>query len=410
MNLSSVIAEKMVFGGSCLAKIDNKNVFIPFAVPGEKLEIEITKSYRDYDEAKIVKILEPSPERVKPACPLYQKCGGCNLMHIEYDCQLELKKRILAELMERAGVAVPQIQTVCGSPLAYRSRFQLHDGGMEGRGSNDVVPIESCLVAVPEINEWFKAEPMEARPKGRGFLFGHKSAEPSLSLALEKERGGNQKAYKKMSAKEKKKRGKKYIKPRFEGISQDEQCPVSVDLLGKKVLFDAQGFFQSNIEVLEKAIPFITQGLSGKNALDLYSGAGTFSVFLADLFENVVMVEHNRGAMVFAEQNMARKKHESYGISGADFVKKNVQSLVERIGNFDAAVIDPPRSGMEKEALDWLCKSGIPVIKYLSCNPSTQARDIKKLCDSGYAVEDIRLLDFYPQTSHLETLLTCIKK
>ena len=400
----------MVFGGSCLAKIDNKNVFIPFAVPGEKLEIEITKSYRDYDEAKIVNVLEASPKRVQPACPLYQKCGGCNLMHIDYEFQTELKKQILAELMERAGVAVPQIQTVSGSPLGYRSRFQLHDGGMEGRGSNEVVPIDCCLVAVPEINEWFKSEPMEGRPQGRGFLFGHKNAQPSLSLALEKERGREQKAYKKMSAKEKKTRGKKYIKPRFEGISQDQQCPVCIELLGKKVFFDAQGFFQSNIEVLEKTIPFITQGLSGKNALDLYSGAGTFSVFLADIFENVVMVEHNRGALVFAEQNMAGKKHESYGISGADFVQKNVQALTDRIGAFDAAVVDPPRSGMEKEALDWLCQSGIPAIKYLSCNPSTQARDIKKLCDSGYIVQEIRLLDFYPQTSHLETLLTCIKK
>lgn len=400
----------MVFGGSCLAKIDNKNVFIPFAVPGEKLEIEITKSYRDYDEAKIVNVLEASPKRVQPACPLYQKCGGCNLMHIDYEFQTELKKQILAELMERAGVAVPQIQTVSGSPLGYRSRFQLHDGGMEGRGSNEVVPIDCCLVAVPEINEWFKSEPMQSRPQGRGFLFGHKNAQPSLSLALEKERGREQKAYKKMSAKEKKKRGKKYIKPRFEGISQDQQCPVCIELLGKKVFFDAQGFFQSNIEVLEKTIPFITQGLSGKNALDLYSGAGTFSVFLADIFENVVMVERNRGAMVFAEQNMAGKRHESYGISGADFVQKNVQALTDRIGAFDAAVVDPPRSGMEKEALDWLCQSGIPAIKYLSCNPSTQARDIKKLCDSGYIVQEIRLLDFYPQTSHLETLLTCIKK
>lgn len=196
---------------------------------------------------------------------------------------------------------------------------------------------------------------------------------------------------------------------RFEGISQNEQCPVQIELCGKTILFDAQGFFQSNIEVLEKAIPLITQGLSGKNALDLYSGAGTFSVFLADFFENVVMVERNRGALVFAEQNMAGKAHESYGISGADFVKKNVKNLVERIGNFDAVVVDPPRSGMEKEALDWLCNSGIPVVKYLSCNPSTQARDIKRLCDAGYKVTDISLLDFYPQTSHIETLLTCIK-
>lgn len=392
-----------------MAKIDNKNVFIPFAVPGEKLEIEIIKSYRDYDEARIVKIQESSPKRVQPVCPLYGRCGGCNMMHIDFAYQTELKKGVLAELMERAGVAVPQIQVVSGSPLGYRSRFQLHDGGMEGRGSNDVVPIDSCLVAVPEINEWLKSCPMQDRPQGRGLLFGHKNAKPSLSLALEREARPEQKAYKKMSAKEKKKHGKKRPMGRFEGISQNEQCPVQIELCGKTIFFDAQGFFQSNIEVLEKAIPLITQGLSGKNALDLYSGAGTFSVFLADFFENVVMVERNRGALVFAEQNMAGKKHESYGISGADFVKKNAQGLVERIGDFDAAVVDPPRSGMEKEALDWLCASGIPVVKYLSCNPSTQARDIKSLVDSGYKVTDISLLDFYPQTSHIETLLTCIK-
>lgn len=391
-----------------MAKIDNKNVFIPYAVPGEKLEIEITKSYRDYDEARIVKILESSPKRILPACPLYGRCGGCNMMHIDFDWQIELKKGVLAELMERAGVSVPQIQVVSGSPLGYRSRFQLHDGGMEGRASNDVVPIDSCPVAVPQINEWLKDCPMQERPQGRGLLFGHKNAQPSLSLALEREARPEPKAYKKMSAKEKKKHGKKRPMGRFEGISQNEQCPVQIELCGKTILFDAQGFFQSNIEVLEKAIPLVTQGLSGKNALDLYSGAGTFSVFLANLFENVVMVEHNRGALVFAEQNMAGKKHESYGISGADFVKKNAQSLVGRIGNFDAAVVDPPRSGMEKEALDWLCKSGIPVVKYLSCNPSTQARDIKRLLDAGYSVSDIRLLDFYPQTSHIETLLTCV--
>ncbi len=391
-----------------MAKIDNKNVFIPYAVPGEKLEIEITKSYRDYDEARIVKILESSPKRILPACPLYGRCGGCNMMHIDFDWQIELKKGVLAELMERAGVSVPQIQVVSGSPLGYRSRFQLHDGGMEGRASNDVVPIDSCPVAVPQINEWLKDCPMQERPQGRGLLFGHKNAQPSLSLALEREARPEPKAYKKMSAKEKKKHGKKRPMGRFEGISQNEQCPVQIELCGKTILFDAQGFFQSNIEVLEKAIPLITQGLSGKNALDLYSGAGTFSVFLADAFENVVMVEHNRGALVFAEQNMAGKKHESYGISGADFVKKNAQSLVGRIGNFDAAVVDPPRSGMEKEALDWLCKSGIPMVKYLSCNPSTQARDIKRLLDAGYLVSDIRLLDFYPQTSHIETLLTCV--
>ena len=402
-------AQKMVFGGDCLGKIDGKNVFVPYAVPGEKLEVQIERSFKDYDEARITKILEASPRRQLPACPLYQKCGGCNLMHIDYDFQLELKKGILVELMERAGVEIPAVEILAGNPLGYRSRFQLHDGGMEGRASNQVIPIQGCPVAVAQINEWLKETPLSGRPKGKGFLFGHQKAEPSLSFAADFEKKAPPaKAPKKNGGK--KKRGDKVPPARFEGISQEAQSPVEIRLLEKSVAFDARGFFQSNIDLLEKAIPLICQGLSGKNALDLYSGAGTFSVFLADAFENVVMVEQSRAALVYAERNMAGKKHASYGISGADFAKRHAEDLSRQIGGFDAAVADPPRAGIEREALDWLCKSGIPVIKYLSCNPSTQARDLKKLQDAGYKVGDLTLLDFYPQTGHLESLATCIKK
>ena len=174
----------MLFGGDCLAKIDGKSVFIPFAVPGERLEIEIVKSFADYDQARIVRVLEPSPHRTAPACPLYQKCGGCDMMHVESGFQTELKKKILLELLERAGVAFPEIQVVSGEPFGYRSRFQLHDGGMEERSSNAVVPIPSCPVAVPQINEWLKETPAQDRPKGKGFLFGSPKAQPSLSFAL----------------------------------------------------------------------------------------------------------------------------------------------------------------------------------------------------------------------------------
>lgn len=389
-----------------MGKSGNKNVFVPFAIPGERLEIEIVRRFSDYDEGKIVRVLESSPKRILPACPLYMKCGGCDYMHIDYEFQSELKAQVLKELFLRAGLEVPEIQKVQGPYLAYRSRFQLHDGGMEGRGSNEIVPIAACPVAVPEINEWLSQCPMEERPKGKGLLFGHKNALPKLSFALEEKKPQNP-APKKPAFKGKKK-GKKLPPSRFEGIRQDELCPVQAEICGKKIVFDAKGFFQSNLALLEKTVPLIAQGLAGKNALDLYSGAGTFSVFLADSFERVAMVEQNRLSMVCAERNMAGKAHESFGISGADFAKRNAQALCQRIGPFDAAVVDPPRSGVEREALEWLSKSGIPVIKYLSCNPSTQVRDLKKLKEKGYKIEKICLLDFYPQTSHMETLATCV--
>ena len=215
MNLSSVIAEKMLFGGDCLAKIGGKSVFIPFAVPGERLEIEIVKSFADYDQARIVRVLEPSPHRTAPACPLYQKCGGCDMMHVESGFQTELKKKILMELLERAGVAFPEIQVVSGEPLVYRSRFQLHDGGMEERSSNAVVPIPACPVAVPQINEWLKETPAQDRPKGKGFLFGSPKAQPSLSFALESPAPRAQKAKAEPRQKGKKKHGNKKPASRF---------------------------------------------------------------------------------------------------------------------------------------------------------------------------------------------------
>ena len=401
------IAQKMVFGGSCLGKIKGKNVFVPYAIPGERLEIQIEKSFKDYDHAKIVRVLEPSALRVEPACPLYQKCGGCNMMHIDYQEQLRLKKAVVQELMEKAGVKIPKIELVYGQSLGYRSRFQLRDGGMEGRSTNDVVPTQSCPVAVGQINEWLMKEPMEKRPKGKGCLFGHQNAEPSLSFALKAESQKTRPP--KKSGKKDKKHGNKAPKARFEGIKENEQCPVQIVVCGKKIAFDARGFFQSNIGMLEKSLPLILDGLSGKTALDMYSGAGTFSVFLADKFEKVVMVEADRAALVFAERNMAGLSHESYGISGADFARRAADEAQARLGGFDAALLDPPRAGIEKEALDWLCRSGIKTIKYLSCNPSSQSRDLASLEKSGYSITDLRLLDFYPQTSHIESLATCMK-
>lgn len=399
----------MAFGGNCIGKINGKTVFIPLAVPGEELEIEITQSRRDYDTARIIKVIKPSPHRKLPECPLYSRCGGCNLMHIDEEYQTELRKGLLKETFERNGIPADEIKVISGPALGYRARFQLHDGGLKERLSNHIIPINRCPLAVNEINDYLKNTSMQDRPRGRSHLFGSEIAEPKFIARETEEIQHDNRSYRELSPKEKKLRGKHYIKHKFAGISQNPSDRITVTLSGKKISFDVQGFFQSNMYVLEKAVPEITRGLSGKKVLDMYSGAGTFSVFLADCFEKVTMVEHNRGAMVFAEENMAGKNHESYAISGAQWVKENAASIIKREGNFDAAVIDPPRSGMEKEVCEWLSKSGIPDIRAISCDAATQARDLKILTDNGYSITDIYLLDFYPQTAHIESLV-CLKK
>lgn len=192
----------------------------------------------------------------------------------------------------------------------------------------------------------------------------------------------------------------------FAGTVASPQNSVTVTLGGKELSFDVRGFFQSNLFVFEKVTKLICDTLApGENILDMYAGCGSISAFLADKFNNVILVEHNRDALVYAEQNLKGKKHLSYGLSGAQWVK-NCAAMCPQ---FDAAVVDPPRSGMEKEVCDYLCKSGIPQIRSLSCDPATHARDLAKLIKAGYTIQQVFLLDFYPHTSHIESLAILTK-
>lgn len=405
-----VIAEKIVAGGDCMAKLNGKNVFIPYAVPGEKLEIEVTKSFRDYDVAKIINIIEPSPHRVEPFCKLYGKCGGCNMQHIDSAWQVELRKQILRESFEREGIECPEIEVISGKDRNYRCRIQLTDGGFNERESNNIVHLENCPVATDEINDYLKKTEQSKRPSGRVHIFGDKriiaeNSDGKVIVADETVRSTNDTVIKGGASKDRKKRLRLQKNTYFAGstLKQDNRCSVS--LSGKKIDFDVQGFFQSNLEVLEKTIAEVTRNMGGNNVLDMYSGCGTFSVFLSDLFRKTVMVEHNRDAIVFAETNIAGRPHESYGQSGEKWVQLSADNVMKNNGGFEACVIDPPRSGMEKAVCQWLCRNKIPQIRSVSCNSSTHARDCKFLVRSGYEIKKVFLLDFYPQTSHIESLV-----
>lgn len=409
-----VTAEKMVAGGDCIGSLNGKKVFIPYAIPGEKLEVEITNDARDYCNSKIINVIEPSEKRVMPFCPLYTTCGGCNMQHIESSYQRELRSQILKDAFEHEGIEVGSIEIIAGADKGYRSRFQFHDGGLMGKRSNDIIHLEMCPCATEEINHYLKEVPFEQRPEGRIHVFGakHISNVPDgydkilIAENTDSDRRvkNNFRKQQKTTPGGRKLKKQKQIKARYGGTTLNEATLCQVELLGKKLNFDIQGFFQSNLEVLEKSIPLVTGGLEGKNVLDMYSGCGTFSVFLSDKFEKVTMVEHNKSAIVFAEQNMVGTKHESFGLSGAVWTKYHAENVIKQGGEFDAVIIDPPRSGMEKEVCQWLQKSGIPHIRSVSCDIATHARDIKFLIRAGYRLEKLYLLDFYPQTGHIESL------
>ncbi|MBQ9537935.1 MAG: class I SAM-dependent RNA methyltransferase [Treponema sp.] len=408
-------AEQMVTGGDCISSIDGKKIFVPLAIPGEELEVEITKEFRDYSVGKIVSVLTPSPHRVQPFCPLYGKCGGCNMMHIDSSQQQELRKSILKEAFMREGIEPPEIEVVAGSDRSYRARFQLHDGGLMERASNKIIQLDGCKCATAEVNRYLSEIAPQDRPKGRVHLFGSSSITsiPSdydkIVIACEEERQRKKeerilKGQPRKTVNGRPMKKQKKIKPRFEGTTFNPANSCTIDLLGKNISFDVQGFFQSNLELLGKAIPLITEGLSGNNALDIYAGVGTFSIFLANSFKHVCLVEHNRDALAYAEMNLSGKSHESYGVSAENWIKNHSGQFTSLHGSFDAAVVDPPRSGMEKSVRNWLSSSQIPRIHSLSCDAATQARDVASLLKGGYRLDRLFLLDFYPQTCHIESL------
>lgn len=401
----TIITEKTVFGGNSIGKFDGKTIFIPFSMPGETVEVKIKESKRDYDVAEITEIVKPSPHRVEPKCKYYGKCGGCNMMHIDYEYQKELRVHMLEDIFAQSGINIKgKVETIYGPEYNYRARFQLNDGGLCERSSNNIVQIDKCECAENAINNFLADNANKSDLNGRVHIFG--------SDFVVKNGNGSGKIS--ITSPEEKKTVKKIIQPGksskklkikenhyFAGTAASPQNSLTVNIGGKNLSFDVRGFFQSNLFVFEKVTKLICNTLvSGQNVLDMYSGCGSISVFLADKFENVTLVEHNRDALVYAEQNMQGKKHISYGLSGAQWVKTCAQLCPQ----FDACVVDPPRSGMEKEVCDYLCKSNIPQIRSLSCDPATHARDLAKLIKSGYSLNQIFLLDFYPHTSHIESL------
>ena len=403
MDTVTVTTEKTVFGGLSIAKIDSKTVFIPYSMPNETLSVKIVQHKNDYDNAEIIKIIKASPKRVEAPCKYYGQCGGCNMMHIAPEYQRELRKQMLADIFadNKIKLEVP-IQTICGPDTNYRARFQFTDGGLSKKSDNTIINIDKCLCAEEVINDYLAATPYEERPKGRIHVFGSEkieSLEGKIKIAIPQAPQNTSYAGKTFT------KGGKKLKVKenhyFKGTIINDETVAAVKILDKTLHFDVRGFFQSNLFVFEKVIQKIMELLpGGQNIIDIYAGCGSISTFLTDKYENVTLVEHNRDALVFAEQNLAGKKHVSYGLSGENWVK----TCSSYCPPFDACVIDPPRSGMEKAVCDYLCTSKIPVILSMSCDPATHARDAFKLIQAGYKLEKLFLLDFYPNTSHIESL------
>ena len=379
-----VTAEKMAAGGRCIARIDGKAVFVSGMLPGEVADISLVARHKDFDEGCIVNLLETSPYRVQPACPQARLCGGCSLMIASHEGQRKFKKEILRDLLARFHCKYDSIiEEISSSPLEYRSRFQFHksgegDVGFCAKASGAVVPLADCPVAVREVRSLLKDGSLKKRAsrvaKDRFNVFSY---------------GG---------------------KTLIEGEGSSEFC---LDFCCKSVVFDIRSFFQSNVGAFEKTARLIVQSLAGRGGkggasfLDLYAGCGVFSLLALDAFDDLYLIEENRASCVAARANLGynvaegaqKKRMRVFEMRDSEWVKTR-----EALRAFDAAVIDPPRGGIGKKAMQWLLQSKIGRIAYLSCNAPSLARDAALLVAGGWSLDRIVLCDFYPQTPHIEAL------
>jgi 23S rRNA (uracil1939-C5)-methyltransferase len=365
--------EKLVAGGEGLAFLEGKAVFVPFALPGELVLATIGSIKRDYSQASLIEVLEPSRHRVEPPCPIYRECGGCNLQHLAYSRQVEEKALIVAEAFARtARLEIGEIAAVPSLPFAYRNRMQLHFSrqrrlGFMRRSSSEVVEAPSCMIALRPIQDWIE------------------------------ERAGTSRAFEELGS---------YVlgKDRFivfgygdEVWKEGEQGVVEVEVAGKGIRFHIRDFFQSNLYLLDYFVPDALAGLSGERAADLYCGVGLFGRFLASSFKSLVYVEQNPHALEQARANASGQGHEFYDLPVEDWVRGSSARKP-----FDLVLMDPPRTGLSEAVREWLTKSKPPVLVYLSCDPVTLARDSGELVQAGYELQSLKAFDFYPQTSHVE--------
>jgi 23S rRNA (uracil1939-C5)-methyltransferase len=370
-------------GGRGLCRVGGRAVFAALTAPGDIITGRITAEHTRWAEAELVDLREASLLRAKPCCPVYGSCGGCSLQHLGYEAQLEIKRSILCETFTRAGVSVPDITVAASPPWEYRNRLSFHAAhtisggsrvGFKARRSADIVFVDDCPVADPAIRARLRQGALNAPPGRERFTV---YAKDGVFLS------GN----------------------------GDGKSRGTITLGGKTLALDAGLFFQSNALMLERLLPRLRAAAEGAPhnlpMADLYAGAGTFSVFLADLFPGADLLEQNGAALELARQNLS-----SY--SGAfRYYAESDGNWAKRRGwgrrDYGFAVADPPRRGLSPVMARFLAESGPPVLAYVSCDAASLARDSRAIAASYY-LKELTLFDFYPQTAHIESLALFYRK
>jgi 23S rRNA (uracil1939-C5)-methyltransferase len=381
---ADIRVEKWVYGGGSLSRVDGRVVLAPFLLPGESARIELPATGVD---AKLVQLLEPAPERVPAPCPIFGRCGGCHYQHAPYEFQLARKVEILREQLKRVGKIeyAGEIGVLSGPPFGYRNRIQLHiENGRIGylaARSHELVEVkDECPVASPRLNQCIRL--LRERVTDSRFpkflrsleLFTNETEVQINALATEKP----------------------LARRFFEWMESAGAIEYATKLGTFRV--SPHAFFQVNRFLIEALTEAALGDASGGSALDLYAGVGLFSVPLARRFAAVTAVEAGSAAARDLDFNAS-----AAGVQ-IDVRQSRVEDFLARLESApDFVVADPPRAGLGKEVTAALNRLAPKRVVIVSCDPATLARDLAAL--SRYRIERMTLVDLFPQTYHLETVV-----
>lgn len=373
--MKTLNCEKLLFGGFGMTRTDQGVVFVDGLLPGETGEVKPAGKRGGIPFFTAVNVTEPSADRREPPCQWFGKCGGCNWLHIKHSAQLKAKRLIFDDAMQRIGKfpQYPEPEIFSGAEFGYRSRVQFKVNaasqavGFFRRRSHEIVNIDTCPLLSERLNELLKHKMAISAQATKGVF---KAIDTGTTLVSS---------------------------PALAGIAVAD---AEFELDCKKLRVSGESFFQNNMALATKLANWCSDLLSGERLLDLYGGTGLFALFHAKNFRHITVIERDpqmvKNANTVFQHNFINAK--AVASTAENFAGKYTP------GYFDAAIIDPPRQGMRKAALTAIAKLAPRQLLYISCNPTTQARDLGILIrEHGYSIARTAIFDLYPNTDHLES-------
>lgn len=392
----------MAHGGDAIGKHQGRTVFVPFAIPGERLRVQLVEERKHFIRARLLEILEPSPVRVTPLCPYFGRCGGCHFQHIAYDAQAQIKGLVVLDQFQRVGkfedpLVFEPLPDVSGWEYRNHARFHITTEGYPGflaADSQEIIPIKDCPIMHPLLGQLYTSldlmlpdvEQLELR-------VGTATGDLMLLLQTYDEEPPSLEVDFPLS------------------IVQVCHDTLPVPLIGldyiteivhgREFRISATSFYQVNSAQAERLVEIVLGALElqgHERVLDAYCGVGLFTAFLAEEAAEVVGIELNAASVADAVFNLA-------GVPNVTLIEGQVEDVLPDWEQaFDAVVLDPPRTGLDPVTLDAMLRVSPERIVYVSCDPATLARDARRLVDAGYVLEWVQPVDLFPQTFHIENV------